>query len=147
MVNVMDLFKWILIIQLFYAFCITSVSYAIPDDAKSYVTSFSDVTDEISLENVSNSVKNSLERQTNIPVIEIGALVFYSGNILIDLVLNFAFAVPQMLGLIIAAIVMIFNIDGQIILFVELFSGVTITALYLISIIQLIVGLRSGRLI
>ena len=147
MVNVMDLFKWILIIQLFYAFCITGIAHAMPDDALSYTTAFSDVTSEINLENVSSQVEDSLERQTNIPVIELGALVFYSGNILIDLVLNFAFAIPQMIGLVIAGIVMIFNIDAQLVLFVELFSGVTITALYLISIIQLIVGIRSGRIV
>jgi hypothetical protein len=147
MVNVMDLFKWMMIIQLFYAFCITGVSYAMPDNAKSYVTGFSDVTESINLEDVSNQVQDSLERQTNIPLIEIGALVFYSGNILIDLVLNFAFAIPQMLGLIISGLVLLFNLDGQIVLFTQLFMSVTITALYLISIIQLVVGLRSGRIV
>lgn len=140
------MFKVIVTIQLFYAFAITGLSYAMPSDSLNYVTGFSDITESISLQSVSTDVQDSLEQQTNIPVIELGALVFYSGNILIDLLLNFAFAVPQMLGMLVNGIMLLFNVDSYIFALVELFSAVIFGVGYIIGLIQLLVGVRSGRI-
>lgn len=145
--NIMDLFKVIILVQLFYAVCITGLTYSLPSDTLNYVTSFSDVGQTIDLDTVSEDVRDSLESQTNIGVIELGALVFYSGNILIDLLLNFAFALPQMFGLIIHGITILFNLDPIIFALVQLFASVTILVLYFISLIQLLTGIRSGRVV
>lgn len=139
------MFKIIIVIQLFYAFSITAISYSMPEDSLNYVTSFSDITNSISLESVSSDVQGSLERQTDIPVIELGALIFYSGNMLIDLLLNFAFAIPQMLGMLVNGIMILFNVDGYLFGLVELFSSVLFGVLYIVALIQLLVGVRSGR--
>ncbi len=142
----MDFFKVMLIVQLFFSFAITSLTYALPEDTLNYVTSFSDITEKIDLESVSDDVQESVEKQTNIPVIELGALVFYSGNILIDLLLNFAFAIPEMIGMLINGIMILFmGVDSYLFATVQLFSAVAITIIYFISIIQLISSIRSGR--
>lgn len=143
----MQLFKTILIVQLFFSFAITGIVYYIPDDAKNMVSSFSDVASDIDLDSVGNEVQDALERQTNIPVIDVGALVFYSGNILLDLLLNFAFAIPQMFGLIIYGLTRIISLPVYMVGLVELFTGVTIIALYFVSLMQLITGIRSGRVL
>lgn len=146
-IDIMQLFKIIILVQLFYAFCITGLTHALPADSLNYVTSFSDVGRTIDLDTVSDDVQESLESQTNIGVIELGALVFYSGNILIDLLLNFAFAMPQMFGLLVHGFTMLFNLDPIIFALVELFTAVAIMVLYFIALIQLLTGIRSGRIV
>jgi len=145
--NAMDAFKTIIYVQLFFALGITLLTYALPDTSINHVAMFSDAAGSISLESVSSDVQDSLERQTNIPVVELGALVFYSGNILIDLLLNFAFAIPQMVGLVLNGIMFMFTMDTTILATVELFVGVLVMVMYLIGMIQLLTGVRSGRLV
>lgn len=145
--GILSMFKAMLIIQLFYAFCITILVYAMPAGALNYVTGFSDLADDISLQGVSSDVQDGLTRQTNIPVVDIGALVFYSGNILIDLLLNFAYALPQMLGMLVNGIMLLFNFDTYLFAVVQLFASVVVTVMYFIGLIQLLTGIRSGRIV
>lgn len=147
MTEMMNLLKTILVVQLFYAFAITLISYSIPVDALNFVTSYSEITDTINLESVSNEVQGSLDSQSNIPVIELGALVFYSGNILIDLLVNFAFAIPEMIGLLVFGILSLLNVDSYIFATVELFAGVTMMVVYVVGLIQLLNTIRSGKTI
>lgn len=145
--KVMDLFKVVLIIQLFYAVSITLIAYSIPEDAQDYVTAYSDIASSINLNSVATDVQDSIDKQTKLPIVELGALVFYSGNILIDLILNFAFAIPQMIGLVISGIRIIFNLDIYVIATVQLFATAVVAVMYFIGVIQLLTGIRSGRLI
>ena len=141
----MELFKVVILIQLFYSFGITTLSHSLPEDTLDYVTGFSEVTEQINLESVATDVEDSIRAQTNIPIIELGALVFYSGNILIDLLINFAFALPEMIGLLINGIMMLFSIDNSIFIQVQLFASVAMIITYFIMLIQLIASIRSGR--
>ena len=143
----MELFKIVILIQLFYSFAITILVSSMPAESLNYVTAFSDITDEINLESVSSDVQSSLTSQTEIPVIDVGSLIFFSGNILLDLLLNFAFAIPQMLGLLISGLLLLINVDSTIYITVELFTGVLVVVMYFIAIIQLIAGLRTGRVV
>lgn len=145
--NMMVWFKTIIVIMLFYSFAITLLTYSLPAESRHYVSSFSDVANEINLENTSTQIRDSVQAQTNIPVVELGALVFYSGNILVDLLLNFAFAIPEMIGLLINGIMLLLNIDSYIFAIVEIFSAVVVTVLYFIGLIQLLTSVRSGRMV
>lgn len=145
--GLMKAFQVIIIIQLFYAFSITILAYSMPDNAINYVDSFSDVANDINLDSVTTDLQDSVESSLNIPIIELGALVFYSGNILVDLLLNFAFAIPEMIGLIINGFMFIFNVDSYLFAIVELFTGAIIVALYFIGLISLLLNVRSGRVI
>lgn len=142
--GVFSVFMAIIIIQLFYSFSITTLAYSMPADALDRVTSFSDVGSSLDLEETAELLEGSLEQQTNIPVIELGALVFYSGNILLDLMLNFAFAVPQMIGLLLQGLMGFLNIDGALWAYAQIFLVVAFSAFYTISLIQMLLGLRSG---
>lgn len=145
--DIMSLFKIIIIVQLFYAASITTLTYTMPENSLAYVTGFSDIADKIDLNTVSADVQDSIVSQTNLPVVELGALVFYSGNILIDLLLNFAFAIPEMISMLVNGIMMLFGIDNAVFAIVQLFLSVLITVMYFVGIIQLLTGIRSGRLI
>ena len=143
----MGYFKVVILVMLFYSFGITLFTYALPSDSLSFVTGFSDVSSSFDLETVGNEVQSSLESQTNIPVIELGALVFYSSNILLDLLLNFAFAIPQMFGMLINGLMLLFNVDSYLFAVVQLFASVVMVVLYFIGLMQLVTGIRSGRVV
>lgn len=147
----MKLFQTVLVIQLFYALAITLTTYGLAaagsDLINAQIDPFSEVTDDLNLETVSGELEDSLTRQTNIPVVELGALVFYSGNILLDLMLNFAFAIPEMIGMLVNGLGLLFNLDSYIFVVVELFAGILVMAMYFIGLIQLLTGIRSGRAI
>lgn len=145
----MDAFKGILIMSLFYSFSITSIAYYMPPESINHVQMFSNINSQISLDSVSQEVEGSLQRQTNLPLIELGALVFYSGNILIDMLLNFAFALPQMVVMLIAGVLYLFPtipifIKSQI----TIFSTSILMILYMVGIIQLLTNIRAtGKVI
>lgn len=143
-----DYFKGTIIVMLFYSFCITMLAYAMPAEALQYNTMFSQSQEAtIDLDSISQQVEGSLQDQTNIPVIELGALVFYSGNILLDLLLNFAFALPQMFSLLINGFLAIFNIDSGIAVIIQGFASGAMLIVYFISLIQMLTNVRSGRIV
>lgn len=145
MPSAMDVFKIIIIVQVFYSVAITGMVYVIPDESLSYVTGFSDITDQIDINTVSEDIQESLNRQTSLPVVEMGALIFYSGNIIIDLLMNFFFAIPDMFIMLLNGITMIFNIDVVLMGLIQLFVTVVIIVMYFISILELVMNVRSGR--
>lgn len=143
--ELMDFFKIMIMVQLFYAFAMTGAAYVMPDGTFYQLERWSQITDEISLQGTSEQIQNSMESQTQIPVIDAGALVFYSGNILLDLLLNFAFAVPQMFGMLITGITILLpGINAGLSTVVQLFVSVAFIVLYFLGLMQLIMGIRSG---
>ena len=145
MTDITSLFKFIIIVQLFYALSVTLIAHAMPADTLDKVSAFSDLAEDIDLEQVSNNIQDSVQSQINIPVIELGALIFYSGNILLDLLLNFFFAIPQMITLLINSFLFFFNLETIILATIQLFFSVLITSLYFIGLLQLLINVRSGR--
>lgn len=141
----MDMFIATITVMLFYGFAITMISHAIPSDQLVFVTAFSETTSNLDLETISEEVQSSVERQTTIPVIDMGALVFYSGNILLDLIINFVYAIPQMIGLLVAGLSMLFNFDPVIVALVEMFATVMVSVMYFIGVVSLVTSIRSGR--
>lgn len=142
-------FKVTIVVMLFYALAITVIGYTLQGvtGTADQISPYNDLANSVDMEGVSTQLEDSLTQQTTIPVIEVGALVFYSGNILIDLLLNFAYALPQMVALLVHGITALFNFNEVIWVYVQIFSSVLITALYFIGLIQLLLGVRSGRVI
>lgn len=128
--------------QIFFSLGITLLAYAMPTDTLNYL-SFAE-NDNYNMENIGTEIEASLEQQTNIPVIELGALVFYSGNIVLDLLLNFLFAIPEMITMLINGVLFIINIDSFIISIIQVFAGVIVSVIQLLSILQLVLDYRSG---
>ena len=143
MSNIMDGFKVTLLVMAFYSVAITIIAYSLPTDSKDFISTYELV--NFKYQDMGDKMQNSLSKQTNVPIIDLGALVFFSGNILIDLLVNFLYAIPQMIGLLIKIFTTIFNVDGGLIIIVQTFSSVIITALYVVGLIQLLAGIRSGQ--
>jgi hypothetical protein len=143
--SAINFFKAVMAVQLFFAICITMYAYALPDDAKTYPDFY---TPDVNIEDISGTIQDSLETQTNIPAIDLGALVFYSGNILVDLLLNFVFAIPQMLTFLLNAFMLFFvGADSFIMNYIQLFFSAGMVIFYVISLIQLLTNVRTGRLV
>jgi hypothetical protein len=143
----MEAMQWfvvVIIAQLFFSIGITMLTHAIPSDDLRYVTSYSDLANSINAEELSGSIQGSMKSQTSIPLIEVGALVFYTGNLILDLLLNFAFATPQMVTLFLTGITKIIGLDAVITGSIQLYLTAVIGILYFVLIIRLLANLRSG---
>jgi len=137
-------FVGIIVLQIFYSIGITLLSHGLiglDPSFGSYLTDYQ--TYATSLENMTSQIEDSLNRQLNIPIVDLGSLVFYSGNIIVDLMLNFFFAVPSLITLLTNTIVNIFPIDVFIASYIKLglFSFLSIT--YFISLLAFITNIRS----
>jgi len=145
--NSMELFRAVLFMQLFFAVAISLYAYSLPADALGHAEIMTDLDTPININQTSVEIQESMEQQTDIPLIDVGALIFYSGNIIIDLVLNFLFAIPQMIQLLIDIIMTLANINAGVITIVKIFAGVATTIFYMISVMTMLIGIRSGRVI
>lgn len=143
MANLMKMFTVMIIVQLFYSFGITTLTHSLPTSRLDYVEGFSDLADRLDLQTISNTFEDSVLDSMNMPLIELGALIFYSGNIIIDLLMNFIFAIPQMIGLFINGFIMLFSIDTFFTVQVQLFTSVIIGVMYFIGLLQLLMNVRS----
>ena len=65
---------------------------------------FTDESGLIDYTTLNQQVESTVENQTNIPLLDFGALVFYSSSFLLNLMINFITAVPQMMVMFISAI-------------------------------------------
>lgn len=135
----------IIVLQSFFSVGINSFTYALPPAARHFVSGFSGQT--IDLETTAQELEDNLQRQTNIPVIDVGALVFYSGNMFLDFLLNFAFAIPVMIGIFFNGITMLFSLNTQLVYYVQAFFVILQISLYFLSLIMFITGYRSGRVV
>ena len=146
MADMLALFKIMLVMSAFYGVGITLFSHVLPADALNYVTANELISgQEDSITAVSNQAEAALTNQRNVPFIELGALVFYSGNILIDFLVNSLTAVPQMFGLIINGMMAIINADGFLFAQIELFIVAIFSVLYVVGLIQVLLSVRSGN--
>lgn len=142
MVKKLDWFGDILIIQIIFAFAVTGIVYVLPTDAVNYVSDFQ--TDHsVDLESVTGEMQSSVDNQMNLPMIDLGALVFYSGNILIDLILRMLFAIPEMLSIIVGGIFTFIGVDAYIVAQMQLVIWACVSVYYVIWIIDLLMSIRS----
>lgn len=135
-------FEYIIIIQLVFAFAITTVVYALPDDTIHYVSNF-ETEHNLDLEDVSNEIQGGVDQQFNLPLIDLGALVFYSGNIIIDLMLRFFFAIPEMVSIIIGTFFTFVGVDPFLAGQLQLLMWAVVAAFYMLGIIRFITNIRS----
>lgn len=141
--SAMDYFKAILLTQIFYAFAITALLYGLPPDSLNHITSFSDVGSNINVDNIVTNVQGTLTKETKFSVIDLGTLALFSGNILLDLLVNFAFALPQMITLLINGIAMLVNIDLHITAIIWSFATALTMIFYFIGLLTLLTNIRS----
>ena len=138
-----DYFKTVIMFMLFYSLGITTYCHFLPSDALHFTTAFSG--NSASFEDTASKFQSGLSNQTNLPLLDMGALIFYSGNYLIDLLLNFVFAIPNIITTLLYAIGSLFGINTFIWAYLDLFAKTLMIIYYFMGLIEMILGLRSGQ--
>lgn len=145
--EMLDLIKIIFAINAFYSFAITGLAYSLPEDSLNYMTSYSGGTVIGTGTEISQQLEDNLDQQTNIPVIDIGALIFYSSNIVVNLIMNFIFAIPEMIGFLVTGVVFILGFDTFLINQLQILLSALMIGVYVIGVISTLMKLRSGQVI
>ncbi len=139
--NTFEYFKLIIIVQIFFGVSITIVAYAMPSD--NYIQLI-ESGQEMDLDETGAMITGAADRQTNIPILDMGALIFYSGNIVLDMILNSVFAIPSMVTTLVSVFTIFFPIDAVLAAYIGIAIFLIIGAIYIISILAFIVNLRGG---
>lgn len=135
----------ILMTMLFYSFGITMLAHFIPADNLAYVDIFSSSGAQLDFETVGEQLDDSIQDQINVPLIDLAALVFYSGNILIDFFLNFIFAFPQMVQILLSVMFNFMDVDIFIQTTVKQAVGIMVFVPFVLLLLSFILNMRSGR--
>ena len=114
-----------------------------PDDTLNYV-SIARPEHDVNLDTIAKDIQESAEKQMDIPLLDMGALVFYSGNIVVDLILNSLFAIPEMISIIVNIFLNFFAVNAYVATYAKLLIWAVISAVYIISILAFIMNIRSG---
>jgi len=137
-----DIFFAVILVQLIYSFGITILVYSLSGmniDLNSIMTlpTSSDIV------NTTQNFEEQLQRTRNIPIVDIGALVFYSGNAFIDLIGNFITAIPQMATFLLNALIQLFPLEPTLAFYLKLFIEASLTIIYIWLLITFILSLFS----
>lgn len=139
----MDYFEYIIMIQLVFAFSMTILLYALPSDTISYVSNFETDTN-LDVGDVSQNIQSGVNSQMNLPLLDMGALVFYSGNIIIDLLLRVFLAIPEMFSILIGSVFMFIGIDSFLSGQLQILIWAVVSVVYVLGLLKFMVNIRSG---
>jgi hypothetical protein len=140
----LDSFKTMVTVQVFWSFVFTLLIYTMPGADQDQLSLITMANGTTNLATIGNNFESAVTSQTNIPIVDIGALLFYSGNIIIDLILNFAFAIPEMFTMLLNLLFLIMPMPGNLNITVRLFFLALIGIGYAIGILQFVTNIRSG---
>lgn len=127
-----------------YSLMITLLVHSIPSEDLTYVYELQGKPAYSDLDNISSKFQESIGQQRSFGVVEAGALALTSGNILMDLILNFFGAVPSMASIIVNGILIFLNVANPLKNALLTFVTAIIGIIYIIGIILLVVNIRSG---
>lgn len=91
-------FYSLLLVQMFYGIAITLLLVYLPVEG-AQVSMYSSSSAVMNFGTTSSMVQTAFTNQTQIPLLDFGSLVFYSSSILLNLIVNIVFAIPELLGL------------------------------------------------
>lgn len=147
MANASSLFFTLMLMQIFFSLGVTMITAVLPTaQANQLVIMTNSNSTAINITTLSNSMVGGVGSQQTIPLIEFGALIFYSTNIFLNLVINFFFAVPQMIMAFINILFIQFIPISPVVLLVIQTSGIgVITIVYYYLLLIYIMGLRAPQ--
>jgi len=143
----MSALKAILTIQLFYAFAITLIIYSVPASDVGSLEMYEEPAEEVNITSIESQVRESTQQQVNVPLVDLSSLVFFSGNVIVDLMLNFVLAVPQMFVLLVSSFTLFLPIDAVITQRVAWFIGAFVGVMYFLGIIAFLMNIRTRGVI
>ena len=139
----MRFFQFLLIMQLFYSFGMTLLVYSLSPYTVNALAlqPFQNVS--ASQADITSKVQSSFSSSRKMPIVELAFLVFYTGNIVIDLIANFITALPGMFNLLITALCMLFNVPAFYAVAIKLIIFSMLTVMYVLMLIQFLLTIVS----
>jgi len=141
----LEFLKVLFTVQLFWALGITLMVATIPAAHLEPVSLFVNASGSDTLETLGPQLEENLQNQIDLPLVDVAALVFYSGNLIVDLVLNFFTAIPQMFTLLLDGLFILMpNIAADIQIYLKLFVGTIISVMYFLGLISFLSKSKAG---
>lgn len=137
--------KAMLFMMIFYSVCVTLIAHMLPQFTDQYTGNFMSQGVNTDINDITSSVDLGVQGQTQLPLVDLGALLFYSGNLFIDLAVNFVTALPQMVVLSINIVMSIVTPDAVFSQQLKLGLQALLFVAYMFSLLGLLLNLRSGR--
>lgn len=138
-----DFFKTMLTVQLFWAIAVTILLSVTPIATTNQLSLVQYQNGSFDLLEVKSQFEGIMTSQTNIPFVNAGALIFYSGNLILNLMVNFFTFVPQMFTILLSIIALIIPIDPTLLNTLKLFITVFMGIMYVIALLSFISQYRN----
>lgn len=136
-------FDYAIIFQAVFSLFITLMIYTVPTSDLTYIYELKGTPTYQNIDSFGGEFQNNIQQQRSFGVVELGALALVSGNILLDLILNFFTAIPGAAMIIVNVVLIFLNISYPIKAAILQFAFAIIGIIYLILIITLILSLRT----
>ncbi len=141
-----DTFQTAIIVMLFYGVASTLFAYSLPDAEKNFLIAWSFGEDvPTNYYEISEKVEKNFEAQAKVGAVDVGVLVMFSGNLVLDLLLNTFNAIPSMAALFIKLFFQFFPIDENLAKHVILGVYGVVSVSWVLAVIQFITSVRTGR--
>lgn len=142
--NALQLFTTLLMVQLFWSLGVSLIIPYMPNAAGNQVVMFSNSNNVIELSTLQNSIKSGIIDQQNIPLLEVGALVFYSSATILNIMINFFTAIPQMVTLLISVLFLFIPVAVGLQITVKAWVFGIVTVLYFVALFTFLMGTRTN---
>jgi len=137
--------KAMVMVMLFWSLCISLLTSTLPAAFVSdELIFFTNSDNNYTMQELGDMVGVGADDQFDVAFTDFTSLIFYSSNLFFTLLVNFIFAVPQMLSLLIRGLFLFIPVAATIKAQLLSFFNITIVALYLLGIIGLVLNIRSG---
>lgn len=146
MANITNLLRLLVIIMIVYSGGMTVFIHTLPANTLNQLRPFQGPTSSLPDETINEITDSTFLQLSDIPLINVGALVFYTGNIFIDFIVNFVTALPQIFVLLLNVFSLVgINIDATILLAIQGMATVILSVTFVLGLIELWIDIRSGR--
>jgi len=139
------LFKTMLTVQLFWSFAVTILVATMPAGDLADAALFTGHSSAGAIDSVGDQLESNFQDQVNVPnVVDTATLVLISGNLVVDIILNFFTAIPAMFVLLTDGLLQLVPISGVIALNIKAFVFVIVGAIYAIGLMAFLNNIRTG---
>lgn len=138
----------VVLMSLFWSFAITTIVYALqqnPVQDINYIVEFQNA-DIPSYAETGQEFQTNLQLQKQFGIVDAGALALFSGNLLLDLTINFFFAVPNMFYLFFSGMFAFLHINVFLQKEIVTWVQVVLAVISTIFLFQFLLGARTQSL-
>ena len=142
--NALQLFTTLLLVQLFWSLGVSLIVPNMPNATANQVVMFTNSNNVIELGTLQSSISQGITDQQNIPLLEVGALVFYSSATILNIMINFFTAIPQMVTLLMTVLFIFIPLGTSLQITLQTWVFAIVTVLYFVALFTFLMGTRTN---